>query len=228
MEPGFCLYYEEWGGGEPLVLLHGNGEDHTYFEKQIEAFRGEYRVIAVDTRGHGNSPRGEAPFTLKQFAEDLKQLLDRLRLSRVFLLGFSDGANIALLFSLKYPERVKKLVLNGGNLSPGGVRLRYQIPIVMGYGMVSFCALFHKPLRRKAELLRLMVKEPHIPEKTLRKLSMPVLVIAGTEDMIRDSHTRKLYRNIPKGSLCILKGDHFIAAKESLSFNEKVKKFLKK
>ena len=72
------LYYQEKGAGQPLVLLHGNGEDSTYFKAQIEYFSARYRVIAIDTRGHGRSPRGTAPFTLKQFAEDLKSTLDEL------------------------------------------------------------------------------------------------------------------------------------------------------
>lgn len=66
------LYYSEHGSGEPLILLHGNGEDSRYFKEQIRFFSKHFRVIAVDTRGHGRSPRGKAPFTLTQFAEDLR------------------------------------------------------------------------------------------------------------------------------------------------------------
>ena len=76
------LHYIEEGEGFPLVLLHGNGEDHSYFEHQIGPFSRHYRVIAPDTRGHGGSPRGEAPFTLDQFAEDLKEFLDGLGISK--------------------------------------------------------------------------------------------------------------------------------------------------
>lgn len=65
------LNYQEAGTGTPFLLLHGNGEDHTYFRHQIEYFRTRYRVIALDTRGHGKSPRGTAPFTIEQFSRDL-------------------------------------------------------------------------------------------------------------------------------------------------------------
>ena len=102
----------EAGEGFPLVLLHGNGEDHTYFKRQMGPFSQHFRVIAVDTRGHGESPRGTAPFTLEQFAEDLKEFLDGRSITRCHLLGFSDGGNIALLFALKYPEYVEKLILD--------------------------------------------------------------------------------------------------------------------
>lgn len=108
----------EAGEGFPLVLLHGNGEDHTYFKRQMGPFSQHFRVIAVDTRGHGESPRGTAPFTLEQFAEDLKEFLDGRSITRCHLLGFSDGGNIALLFALKYPEYVEKLILNGADLVP--------------------------------------------------------------------------------------------------------------
>lgn len=101
------LYYQEWGEGEPLFLLHGNGEDGTYFVNQTTYFSDRYRLIAVDTRGHGKSPRGTAPFTMEQFAIDLHKLMDRLQIQKAVILGFSDGANIAMKFALKYPDRVK-------------------------------------------------------------------------------------------------------------------------
>ena len=129
------LHYMIAGQGFPLVMLHGNGEDHTYFKHQMAPFSERYQVIALDTRGHGQSPRGTAPFTLEQFAEDLKGFLDSREISRCHLLGFSDGANIALLFALKYPDYVEKLVLNGADLSPSGVKLSTQAPIVLGWGL---------------------------------------------------------------------------------------------
>ena len=76
------LYYEEKGDGDPLILLHGNGEDHEYFKNQIPFFAKKYRVIAIDTRGHGRSPRGNAPFRIRQFAEDLRAFMDKRRLKK--------------------------------------------------------------------------------------------------------------------------------------------------
>ena len=147
----------EAGEGFPLVLLHGNGEDHTYFKRQMGPFSQHFRVIAVDTRGHGESPRGTAPFTLEQFAEDLKEFLDGRSITRCHLLGFSDGGNIALLFALKYPEYVEKLILNGADLCPSGVKLTTQLPIVLGWGMCRVPALFSRKARANWEMLDLMV-----------------------------------------------------------------------
>lgn len=105
------LYYQEKGKGIPFVLLHGNGGDGNYFKSQIDYFSDNYKMIAVDTRGHGKSPRGNAPFTMNQFVEDLNNLLKKLELSQVILLGFSDGANIAMKYAIKYPEKIKALIL---------------------------------------------------------------------------------------------------------------------
>ncbi|MGE4486066.1 MAG: alpha/beta fold hydrolase [Oscillospiraceae bacterium] len=221
------LHYEERGAGKAFVLLHGNGESSGYFSSQLEHFASDYRVIAVDTRGHGASPRGTAPFTLTRFADDLKAFLDGMGLKRVILLGFSDGGNIALIFALRYPEYVEKLVLNGVNLNPRGVRLKYQIPIVLGCAAVSVPAIFSKKAMRKKELLELMVREPHIAPESLSKLGMPVLVIAGDRDMIKTAHTQAIAGGIQGAVLRIIPGDHFIAAKESRAFNRTVQDFLK-
>lgn len=113
------LYYSEHGSGEPLILLHGNGEDSRYFKEQIRFFSKHFRVIAVDTRGHGRSPRGKAPFTLTQFAEDLRCFMLEMGIKKAHILGFSDGANIAMLFALKYPQMTDRLILNSGNIFLG-------------------------------------------------------------------------------------------------------------
>ena len=105
-----ALAYQEKGSGEPLILLHGNGEDSSYFRHQIAHFQDRYRVIALDTRGHGKSPRGSAPFTIRQFARDLLDFLEIHGIADAVLLGFSDGANIAMRFAMEHPERVKALI----------------------------------------------------------------------------------------------------------------------
>lgn len=220
------LNYREQGAGEPLVLLHGNGESLVYFKGQMGPLSARYRVIAADTRGHGGTARGTAPFTLDQFAEDLLDFFNELGIRRAHLLGFSDGANIALLFALRYPDRVDKLILNGANLSPGGVKPSVQIPICTAYALTNVFSPFSQYANAKNELLRLMVREPQIAFSALSSLNMPVLVVAGNRDMIKDSHTRAIARTIPGAKLCILEGDHFVAAKNSAAFNAHVLLFL--
>lgn len=219
------LHYVEKGSGPPLLLLHGNGENSDYFCHQIDYFQETFHVYAPDTRGHGKSPRGTAPFTLEQFALDLEDFMDEKGIGKADILGFSDGANIALLFALKNPGRVRRLILNGADLFPKGVKRSVQIPIIIGYGIVSFLALFNKKAIPKKEMLGLMVTQPSIAPEELSSLDMPVLVIAGTKDMIRLSHTQLIARSIPGSKLAILEGDHFIASRKWESFNRSVDAF---
>ncbi|RDU24722.1 alpha/beta fold hydrolase [Anaerosacchariphilus polymeriproducens] len=221
------LNYVEKGKGKPLILLHGNGENLKYFVHQIEYFSKSYRVIAIDTRGHGKSPRGNRPFTLKQFAEDLKDFVEEKKLEEIILLGFSDGANIALLFALKYPHYLSKLILNGADLHPSGVKRRVQIPIIITYGMFCILSFFHKKWVAKKEMFALMVNQPNIQKEELKKLNIKSLVIAGTNDMIKLNHTLKIHRYINNSKLCVIPGDHFIAKKESKRFNKEVEEFIK-
>lgn len=221
------LYYREKGQGEPLLLLHGNGENGGYFVHQMEAFAAHYHVYALDTRGHGQSPRGEEPFRLATFADDLLDFLEQHALERVHLLGFSDGANIALLFGLKYPERVKSLILNGGNLDPEGIDRRVQLPIEIGYAITCFLAKWSAKAAKNRDLLGLMVHEPHIDPAELRELTMPVLVVAGTRDIVLEAHTRLIAHSFPNARLCLLEGDHAVANKHPGRFNPVVLDFLR-
>lgn len=278
------LYTKESGTGQPMVLLHGNGEDSSYFVNQMSFFESKYHVIAVDTRGHGRSPRGQGAFTLERFAEDLKEFLDRRGLRRIILLGFSDGGNIALIFALKYPGYVDRLILNGANLNPFGMRLSVLADVAQEYlgvegklwlqksgigqvrekmqmaaGKMRTEKQFSKENEKKngqegrnkqqrrscqkekihgkrendwdanihkKELLSLMLYEPWIRPELLRRLKMPVLVIAGSDDMIRERHTRRIARSLPNARLRILEGTHFIAAEKPDAFNQCVEAFL--
>lgn len=222
------LYYQERGNGLPFVLLHGNSEDGNYFKFQIDYFSKNYRVIAVDTRGHGKTPRGNAPFTMNQFVEDLNNLLEKLELSQVILLGFSDGANIAMKFAIKYPEKIKVLILNGGNLNAKGVKRTTQFFIELGYKITKMFAKKSDGAKRNMELLGLMVNEPNIKMKEIRSIKIPTLVIAGEKDIIKESHTREIADNIPNAKLSIMKGNHFVANKQPEAFNQEVEKFLVK
>lgn len=221
------LYYREKGNKEPFILLHGNGEDGSYFENQIDYFSDRYRVIALDTRGHGKSPRGTEPFTIEQFSCDLYDFLTGLEISNAIILGFSDGANIAMKFAIKHPNMVKALILNGGNLNSKGVKRTTQIPIEMGYRIASRFASKSPDAKRNAEMLGLMVNEPNISPAELSKITAPTLVICGKRDMIKESHTKEIAGNIPNAKLSIIKGNHFVANKRFDAFNKEVDAFLK-
>lgn len=220
-------FYIEKGRGEPLILLHGNGEDCGYFENQIGEFSKYYHVYALDTRGHGKTPRGEAPFTIRQFAEDLSGFMDEHKIGKANLLGFSDGGNIAMVFALRYPERVNKLILNGANLSAEGVKRKVQIPIEKGYWLALKFSAKSDKARENAELLGLMVNDPNVKPEELSRIKAKTLVIAGTRDIIKEEHTRLIAKSIPGAELAFIQGTHFIANKNAEAFNQRVLEFLK-
>ena len=131
-----------------------------------------------------------------------------------------------MLFAIRHPELVEKLILNGGNLSPSGIRPSVQLPIELGYRIARLFAEKSPEARKHTELLGLMVNEPHIPPETLSALTMPVLVLAGTRDMVKRHHTEQIAASLPNTQLQFLNGDHFLAAKEPSAFNEAVLRFL--
>lgn len=220
------LNFMERGQGQPLILLHGNGEDGRYFSNQISYFSKRYKVIAVDTKGHGKSPRGTAPFTIRRFAKDLFYFMEEKGIEKADILGFSDGGNIALIFALKYPEKVGKLILNGANLYPAGMKISVVLPIWAEYGLTWMFAHFSKTIKKKKELLGLMIRDPYINPDDLKNISAKTLVLVGRKDMIRHRHSLFIAKKIPQAIFVCLEGDHFIAAKNPDVFNRVVARFL--
>ena len=228
---GANIFYSEYFPADPqaptLILLHGNGEDLTYFVKQIPAFSPHFRLVLMDTRGQGQSTGGDGELNFSVFAADLLALMDHLQIAKAHLLGFSDGGNLALTFALAHPERVQSLILNGANLEPGGVKLSTQLPIVLGYGCCRLLSPFSHKARQNGAVLGLMVNHPHIPPQALAALTMPALVIVGERDMIRDRHSQLIARSLPNAQFVrIPGGDHFCAAKCPEVFNHAVLSFL--
>ena len=220
-------FYTEKGRGEAFILLHGNGESSEYFQNQINEFARSWHVYAIDTRGHGKTPRGDRPFTIRQFADDLLCFMNEHQIEKAHLLGFSDGGNIALVFAMQHPERVDRLILNGANLFPGGVKRSVQIPVEIGYRIAKAFSGRSDSARSNAQMLGLMVNDPNVRPEELRKIRAKTLVIAGTKDMIRESHTRLIAEHIPDSQLVFINGDHFIANKRPEEFNRAVLDFMK-
>ena len=189
-------YFIEKGCGESLILLHGNGENCGYFQGQIDVFAGRYHVYALDTRGHGRTPRGDKPFTIRQFADDLLCFMDDHHIERAHLLGFSDGGNIAMVFAIQHPNRVDRLILNGANLNASGVKRSTQIPIEIGYCIAKLFSDKSESARLNAEMLGLMVNDPNVTPEELKMIQARTLVIAGTKDMIRGWRSR--VRNVSR------------------------------
>ena len=219
-------FYVEKGQGDPIILMHGNGEDCSIFSGQIDVFAQHYHVYAMDTRGHGQTPRGDKPFTIRQFADDLLGFMDENQIEKAHVLGFSDGGNIAMIFAMKYPERVDHLILNGANLTPAGVRRSIQILIEIGYRIAKLFGGKSDSAKSHMEMLGLMVNDPYVKPEELATIQAKTLVIAGTKDMILESETKRIAENIPDSQLVFVEGDHFIAKKKPEEFNQAVLEFL--
>ena len=219
-------HFIQKGQGEPLILLHGNGENCDYFVGQIDEFARYWHVYALDTRGHGKTPRGTAPFTIRQFVDDLLSFMDAHGIGKAHILGFSDGGNIAMVFAMRYPDRVDRLILDGANLDAKGVRPSIQIPIEIGYRFARLFAGKSDEARLHAEMLGLMVNDPNVRPEELSAIRAKTLVIAGTRDMIKENHTRLIASRIPDSRLVFIEGDHFIANKCPDEFNRVVLEFL--
>ena len=166
---------------------------------------------------------GSAPFTLSQFADDLLHFMDQNDLDQADILGFSDGANIALLFALRYPERVRRLILDAANLYPEGLE-----PWLLQSFRDSYDAAMQEDSPEaaySAALLELMLNEPHISPEELHAITAPTLVMAGDRDIIQWEHTILIADNIPNARLAIIPGGHEIAREHPAAFNQAVRAF---
>ena len=115
---GAKQYYETYGNGSPLVLIHGNGGNIAYMKPQIEYFAKKYKVIVMDCRGRGKSELGKDSLTYMQMTKDIVGIINYLQLDSAYVIGRSDGGIIALLLAIYYPDKVKKAVAFAANLTP--------------------------------------------------------------------------------------------------------------
>ncbi len=214
--PEVKLYYEIIGQGQPLLLLHGNRQSHHIFHAYLPALATDFQVILMDSRAHGHSTMtkdyAEAAFSIRDMADDVRKLLDHLGIQKVTLLGYSDGANIALEFASRYPERTRAVIAASGNASPAGLRFPVRIGTQLE-GAVLDALQRHLPtgrfrtvLRRQLQTNRLLTDAPDLPAERLQRIVAPVLLLAGTRDLIKTSHTRWMASEIPHSRLCLIAG----------------------
>lgn len=225
------IHFEIYGSGKkPLLLLHGNGESGAVcYGKILEQWSKEYMLIVMDSRGQGKSTFGIKKLTIPQIADDAFALLEALNVKKVNVVGFSDGANVAIAMLLKDKNNViEKAVLAGGNLAPNGVKEIYQKPIELGFKILAGKATRESSARKKLAVMSLMVREPNFKSEDLNAISVPVLVMAGSRDMIKPSHTKLIASSIPNSRLEIIKGcDHFVFDKGADKSAKVVTDFLK-
>lgn len=212
------IYYTETGKGLPLVMLHGNGETHAVFDKLTEYMSARYRVIRMDSRGHGASFLKEGhrfgELSISDMAADVIRLLKQLKLSKAILLGFSDGANVALETAFRYPDQVLSVVAVSGNAHPWGITLPCFCALAFQYAFWSAAGCLpgtgRKRAVRKRQLCGLMVRHPRLTAGDLRKIKAPVLILTGRRDLIRPRHSLWLGKQIADAKVVFVKrADHF-------------------
>jgi len=192
---GIDLFYEVKGQGDPLILLHGNGEDHTIFDVLSEGLSQNHTVYTIDSRDHGKSEITK-DLSYNLMMEDTAGFIKALNIENPILFGFSDGGITGLLLASKYPDMLSKLIISGANLRPDGIKFVY-IAIMK---IIYFFS--HK---RK---IKMMLTEPDIKQSDLDKIIVPVLVLAGSKDVVKEEHTKEIAAGLKRGVLKILEGEN--------------------
>ena len=220
---GVRLYYEVYGTGEPLLLVHGNGGSIADWRAQIDDFRKRYRVIAMDGRSQGRSGDGKAPLTYEQMSDDLAALLEHLRVGPAYVLGWSDGGIEALLLGIRHPSKVKKIASMAANISPADSSLYPEVTALVRSGLDAAPAG-----SREHELTRLVLEQPHIDPKSLASITAPTLIMAGDHDVIRDEHTLEIFHRMPGAQLAIFPdATHMLPYDDPARFNAVVERFFR-
>jgi len=202
---GFNMYYEIYGQGEPLLMIHGNGGSISSFENQIPYFSKKYKVIAVDSRAQGKSEDLQDSLSFEMMADDFSALLDKLHVDSCYVLGWSDGGINGLLLAMRHPEKVKKLAITGANLWPDSTAIS---AVDYKWGLNFYDTLGKMPqtpdIIKTRKLVKLITFEPHISSEQLKQIKCPTLVIGGDHDIILTEHTMLIAKSIPGAYLWIL------------------------
>lgn len=229
---GIKMYYEVYGQGKPLALIHGSGQSIAAMKPQIEYFSRNYKVVVADSRAHGKSGLGEGTLTYGQMASDWIALFDQLELGKTSVIGWSDGGNISLTMGIHHADKIDKLAIMGANLQPDASAVhpwarewvaveskKIDETLAAGDTSANWAAL-----QQQFGLLR---EQPDISLEELATINAPVLVMAGDKDVIRGEHTLLMFQTLPKAHLAIFPGGtHFVPETDPELFNSTVEKFL--
>jgi pimeloyl-ACP methyl ester carboxylesterase len=230
MVRGVKLYYEIYGAGAPLLLLHGNGGSSKGFQKTIPYFAKRYRVLALDSRAHGKSIDRTDSLSFEMMADDCAALLTQLHLDSAYVLGWSDGGITALILAQRHPGKVKRLAATGANLWPDSTAVIPEVWQQMKRGyQEGRTQTFTDPNRRNDwKVFLLDWRQPHISLASLAKVKAPAFIIAGDRDVIRAEHTVAIYQNLPHAWLWIVPNSgHATLQEHADEFNQKVDEFFR-
>jgi pimeloyl-ACP methyl ester carboxylesterase len=213
---GVHMYCEVSGAGEPLVLLHGGfGGVHSW-EGQIPDLATRYEVFVPEQRGRGHTPDVEGPISYQLMAEDTIGFLEQVVGSPAHLVGASDGGIIGLLVAMQRPDLLRKLVTIGANFHRDGLMpdsfftdaspddVAWAMPR-QRYEAISPDGADHFPIIL-GKLQQMWREEPTLTVHDLANIPIPVLVMAGDDDLVVPGHTIALYEALPLGQLAVVPG----------------------
>lgn len=225
---GVRLYYESYGQGEPLLLVHGNGGSIGTLAAQIDYFKGKYRVIAMDSRDQGRSSDSAEPITYEKMTDDLAGLIDYLKTGPVYVVGWSDGGIEALLLGVRHPDKVKKIVSMAANLNPGPDAFDPEIDALIKSMVELPDDVKGTPTgKRQLKVVGMMLKEPNIAPVLLGKIMAPTLVLAADHDLVRLEHIFAIYKSLPNAQLAIFPNStHMIPYDDPETFSGAIDRFL--
>ena len=232
------VFYHEIGAGTPLLMLHGNTASSVMFREIAAKYAQDYRVILMDSRGHGSSLMKEeaagGDLTIPDMAADVVQVMEFLHVPRAVILGFSDGANVALETASCYPGRVSAVVAVSGNALPRGMSAASLMEVKLKYAL--WRGLEKVPLPRgvreravkSRQLLGLMARWPRLDKDKLSCIQAPVLILTGRRDMIRPRHSLWMGEQIPDSKVVFVKGaDHFTLLKKEKAYGAHIMAWLR-
>ena len=232
---GASIYYEIYGAGEPLLLLHGGLGNGKYFANQIPVLAEHYQLIVMDSRGHGRSSFDDKPITYALMASDVLGLLDHLAIEKASIVGWSDGGIIGLEIAINNPERLNKVVAYGANFDPTGVRLdvgtNEYFNAYINAAYEDYLALSPAPERWDEFLNNISVMWATLPnytEEQLKAITTPFLILDGeTEEAIDLNQTKLMALLIPGAELNLMPGTgHFAMFEQPAEFNQIVLDYL--
>jgi pimeloyl-ACP methyl ester carboxylesterase len=238
------VYYEVYGEGELLLLLHGNGGSIENFIYQIPELSKHFKVIAVDSRAQGRSSDSDREITYALMASDMSELIDKLNLGKVNVVGWSDGGNVGLELAFAHPEKVLKVVAFGANythenwMAPAdSVTLASDDPLWIRTSIVmkKYNTAFERlsPNKERIPVIKkkledLMANYPNFTIDQLKTINIPFLIAVGDHDAINLDQTIAMFTNLPKAQLLIVPGaSHFVPVEYPELINSEVINFLK-
>jgi len=230
------LYYQIHGEGTPLILLHGGLGHSGHWKNQLDLLSKHFKVISVDSRGHGRSTMSDQQISFALMASDTVALMNHLEIERAHILGWSDGGNTGLYLAIHHPERLIKVVASGSNYSPSGIRSNVgenqKFIAYIGNAVADYQALSPDPANWDAlfaNVGRMWSSEPDFTTEQLGGITVPVLLLDGESDeAIYTEHTIEMASLIPTAKLTFVPGTgHFGMWEKPAEMNSAILDFLK-